>query len=202
MDLAVNNHLQLRTERVPGQTTDLWVSTDDPEKVREEIRPALPANTRIDTSADLVGRQVLGAASIALWGAAVCCLLIAIVAVSSASQSRVRWGRNDIASLRAIGLGARDQSAVLLREFGVVLGAATVLGFVAGAVVSVLTVPELARAAVDRSYLESETGLGVDWLGLGMLLLVLAMGVALVLAGLTRRVRVIASTSLPSEGHE
>lgn len=202
MDLAVNNHLQLRTERVPGQTTDLWVSTDDPEKVREEIRPALPANTRIDTSADLVGRQVLGAASIALWGAAVCCLLIAIVAVSSASQSRVRWGRNDIASLRAVGLGARDQSAVLLREFGVVLGAATVIGFVAGAVVSVLTVPELARAAVDRSYLESETGLSIDWLGLGMLLLALATGVALVLAGLTRRVRVLASTSLPSEGHE
>jgi hypothetical protein len=69
-------------------------------------------------------------------------------------------------------------------------------------VVSVLTVPELARAAVDRSYLESESGLAMDWVGWGMLLLALAAGVALILAGLSRRVRILAATSLPSEGHE
>lgn len=202
MDLAVVNHFHLRADSSTLELTDLWVKTGEPEQVRDAIRPLLPANTRVDSSADPVGRQVLGAASVALWAAALCCVLIAIVAVASASRSRLRWGRSDIASLRAIGLGARGQSAVIVRELGLVLAVATVAGLAAGALVSVLTVPELARAAVDRSYLALGTALAVDWIGLGILLGGLAVGIALILADLSRRVRVLASTSLPSEGHE
>jgi len=202
MDLAVNNHLRLRSEPVPSAMTDLWVGTDAPERVRDEIRTSLPADTLIETSTDPVGRQVLGAASIAMWAAALCCLLIAIVGVASASRSRLRWGREEFGSLRAIGLSARDQSSVIRREMGVVLAVATTTGLIAGAVVSLLTVPQLAQAAVDRAYLSGETAFSIDWSGLVMLLGALAGGIAVVLANLGRGVRVLASTSLPGTGHE
>jgi ABC-type lipoprotein release transport system permease subunit len=201
MDVALTQHLRLRTDAVPAATTDLWIAAADPERARDELRAVLPADTRIDTSTDPVGREVLGAASLALWAAAASCLLIAIVAVASASRSRVRWGRAEIGSLRAIGLSSSDQSSIVVRELGVVLGAAAVIGVVAGATVSALTVPQLARAAVDRAYLSGVTVLEVDWIGLAVLVGALTLGVAVVLLDLNRRVRTLAATSLPGEAH-
>jgi ABC-type lipoprotein release transport system permease subunit len=201
MDVALTQHLRLRTDRVPAATTDLSIAADDPERARHDLRAVLPADTRIDTSTDAVGREVLGAASLALWAAAVNCLLIAIVALASAARSRVRWGHAEIGSLRAIGLSSRDQSSIVIRELGVVLGAAAVIGMLAGATVSALTVPQLARAAVDRAYLSGVTVLEVDWVGLAVLLGLLALGVAVILLDLNRRVRALAATSLPGEAH-
>jgi len=168
----------------------------------ESIRPLLPPGVRIISSDDPVGRQVLGAASIALWVAALCCLLIALVAVGSASNSRIRWGRSDIASLRAIGLTTREQASAIVRELWLVMAVAAVAGLLAGVLVSLLTVPELARAAVDRAFLSLGTALSVDWLGLALLLGSLALGIAVVVFVLSRRVRALAASSLPSEGHE
>ncbi|MGX5681157.1 hypothetical protein [Schumannella luteola] len=202
IDLAVTNHLHLRNSQQTLELTDAWVTTDDPEGVRDELRALLPANTRIDSRADPVGRQVLGAASIALWAAAVCCVLIAIVAVGSASGSRLRWGRNDIASLRAIGLSPREQSSVLLRELGIVLGVAGAAGILAGGAVTLLTVAELARAAVDRAYLALKFSVAIDWVGWGVLLAALAAGIGLVLLSLSGRVRAIAARALPGEETE
>ena len=202
MDLSVNNHFQLRSDLVPGTTTDLWVAAEDPDRVRADIGASLPADTRIDTRTDPFGTQVLGAASVALWAAALCCVLIAIVAVASASRSRLRWGREEIGSLRAIGVGARDQSSIILRELGVVLLVATVTGLIAGAVVSVATVPQLVRAAVDRAYLSGEIALAIEWTGFIALVGVLAAGTGVVLIGLSRRVRRLASTALPGQGDQ
>lgn len=201
MDVALTQHLRLRTDRVPAATTDLWIAADDPEAAREHLRAVLPADTRIDTNTDPVGRQVLGAASLALWAAAVSCVLIALVAVASASRSRVRWGRAEIGSLRALGLSSSDQASIVVRELAVVLAAAAVIGALAGATVSALTVPQLARAAVDRAYLSGVTVLAVDWVGLAVLLGALALGVVVVLVDLSRRVRALAATSLPGEAH-
>ncbi len=202
MDIAIINHLHQRKGDDPPTSTDVWVKTDQPQQVRDALRPELPANTVISLSDDPVGRQVLGAASVALWAAALCCLLIALVAMGSASSSRLRWGRNDMASLRAIGLGAREQTGVVMREMALVLLVALVAGLAAGGLVSVLTVPLLARAAVDRAYLSLGTHLSVDWVGLALLLGALAAGIAVILADLSRRVRTIATTSLPSEENE
>lgn len=202
MDIAVVNHFHQRSKWEAPASTDLWVATDQPQEVRDAIRPLLPASSRIDSSVDPVGRQVLGAASIALWAAAVCCLLIALVAVGSASSSRLQWGRNDIASMRAIGVSQREQSGAIVREMGLVIAVATVAGGVAGVLVSVLTVPQLARAAVDRAYLALGSDLSVDWIGLGLLLGALAVGIGAILIDLSRRVRSLAARSLPSEGNE
>ena len=202
MDLTVTLHVQLRVDELPGETTDLWVATDEQTQVRDAIRPLLAANTRIDVASDPVGRQVLGAAAISLWAVALGCALVAVIAVSSAATARTRWGRGDIAALRALGVGARDQSAMLVREMLVVLAVAVATGLVAGAAVAMLTVPELARAAVDRSFLGGVTVLEIQWLALAALLAALAAGVAAVLAGLARRTRILASTLLPDEERE
>lgn len=203
-DLTVINHFHQRANPESLTLPGAWVKTDDGEKALalESIRPHLPAGVRFISSDDPVGRQVLGAASVALWVAAVCCLLIALVAVGSASSSRLRWGRGDIASLRAIGATAREQSATIVREMGLVMLIAVAAGALAGVLVSVLTVPELARAAVDRAFLSLGAGLSVDWLGLGVLLGALALGTTVIVAVLSARVRRLATTSLPSEGHE
>ena len=202
IDLAVINHFHQRASKSPPEPTDLWVTTEAPDEVRTAIRDELPANALIETSEDSIARGALGAAAIALWIAAACCVLIALVAVGAASSSRLRWGRNDIASLRAIGVSARGQSAVVLRELGLVLGVAVLAGLVAGALVCVLTVPQLASAAVDRAYVSLGAELLVEWPGLGILLGALAVGVAVILVNLARRVRSLASTVLPSEEHE
>ncbi len=202
LDLSVINHFHQRAN--PGQLTvsGLWVKAEAGAKPLETIRPMLPAGVRIIASDDPVGRQVLGAASIALWAAAICCLLIALVAAASASSSRIRWGRGDIASLRAIGASARQQSAAIVREMALVMAVAALAGLLAGALVSVLTVPELARAAVDRAFLSLGADLSVDWLGFGVLVGSLVLGIVAIVFALSRRVRSLATTSLPSEGHE
>ena len=201
MDLSVVNHFHQRASRAPAESTDLWVATTEQQPVRDLLRTVLPANAQVDLSEDPVGRQVLGAASVALWAAAVCCILFALVAVGAASRSRLRWGRGEIAALRAIGMRAREQATVVARELGVVLAVAAIAGVAAGVLVSVLTVPQLARAAVDRGGL-AVASLSVDWPGLGLLLGALALGVAVILFDFTRRVRSLASRLLPGEGDE
>ena len=97
-------------------------------------------------------------------------------------------------------MDARDQSAVIVRELLVVLGVAAIAAVVAGVLVSVLTVPQLARAAVAGAYLV--TPLSASWLGLGVLVGALIVGGAAILFDLSRRVRSLASRLLPSEEGE
>lgn len=202
MDLSAINHFHQRTSRSAPESSDLWVMTENQRQVRDTVRGILPANAQVDLRDDPGARQVLGAASTALWAAAVACLLFAVIAVASASHSRMRWGRGDIASLRALGMRAGEQSAVVVREFVVVLVVAALAGGAAGVLVSVLAVPQLARIAVDREYLTPATPLAVDWLGLSLLLGALSVGILAILMDLRRRIGSLASRLLPGAGHE
>ena len=204
MDLSAINHFHQRTSNLPAESTDLWMTTVDQQQqqVRDSVRGVVPANAQIELRDNPESRKVLGAASIALWASAAACLLFAFIAMGSASSSRIRWGRNDIAALRALGMRPAEQSAVVMREMLFVLAASLVAGAAAGALVGALTVPQLARAAVDRGYLSSSASLAVDWTGLGLLLGALVVGIAAILVDLSRRVRSLASRLLPGEGHE
>lgn len=204
MDLSAINHFHQRTSNLPAESSDLWMTTVDQQQqqVRDSVRGVVPANAQIELRDNPESRKVLGAASIALWASAAACLLFAFIAMGSASSSRIRWGRNDIAALRALGMRPAEQSAVVMREMLFVLAASLVAGAAAGALVGALTVPQLARAAVDRGYLSSSASLAVDWTGLGLLLGALVVGIAAILVDLSRRVRSLASRLLPGEGHE
>ena len=182
LDLGLVEHWQLRVSEVPGLPRDLWIDTDDPGAVSAALRPGLPANARIQTADDAAGRAVLGSAAIALWVAAAGCGLLAAVAVGAVVGAQLRSRRLDIVVLRALGLDARMQAAIRRRELLIVLAYGALVGIVAGAAVTVLTVPQLARAAVPNPYGTVPTPLGADLVGLsaglGALVLVLAVIVA------------------------
>jgi ABC-type antimicrobial peptide transport system permease subunit len=107
--------------------------------------------------------------------------------------AQLRARRLDIVVLRALGVDSRMQAAIRRRELLIVLAYGTVVGIVAGVVVSVLTIPQLARAAVPNPYGTVPTALGVDVvglaIGLGALVLVLGGIVAIYSIRVSRQAR-------------
>jgi ABC-type lipoprotein release transport system permease subunit len=198
IDIGVVQHLGLRVTEVQNQPDDLWIQTSDEAAAAAALRPELPANSTIETSTDPSGRLVLGSASVALWMAAAGCGLLAGVTVGAVVGAQLRSRRLDIAVLRALGLDSRMQAAIRRRELLIVLGYGAVLGLIAGAAVTALTVRQLARAAVPNPYDTVATPLGVDVLGLaaglGALVVVLAVIVAVYSIRVARLARSAATT--------
>lgn len=197
MDLAVIQHFQLRTTAEPADPRDLWISTSSSDEVATAIQAALPANTRIDSRLDPVGRQILGSATVALGATAAAIVLLAVIGVGSSAAARLRGGRNDVAVLRALGLSAREQGRILAAELWIVLAGGLVAGLLAGAAVAVLTIPYFARAAVTLPYLSIPTQVRVDLVGGGILLGVLCLGAALVVLTVRARVGRLVAGALP-----
>jgi ABC-type antimicrobial peptide transport system permease subunit len=152
IDLGVIQHFQLRTTEQPAQVRDVWVRSDEPEAVARAIRAFFPANAQIDTAGDSAGRQVLGSATTALWAGAVGCGILALIGVAVAARAQLRSRRGEVAVLRAVGLGSRAQAGIRARELGVVIGTGLLAGLGAGTIVALLTVPQLARAAIPAPY--------------------------------------------------
>lgn len=197
LDLTLVQHLQLRSVQVPATPRDLWLAAASPGEVKDAVRPLLPGNTRIETIADPAARQVLGSPRTVFWAAAVCFVLLSLVAVASSLRARGRWGRNDVATLRALGLSVRDQRAIPVAEFSAVLVLGLLWGAASGALVAALTVPQIVRAAVPQRY--SAIGSSVSWdvLGLAVLVVVLVAGLAVLLAGAARAVSRLARSAMP-----
>jgi ABC-type antimicrobial peptide transport system permease subunit len=145
---------------------------------------------------------VLGSAALALWAAAVCIVLLAIIGIASSARARVRSGRNDIAVLRALGLTRRDQARTFSEELLVVLVAGGIGGLLAGALVATLTIPYFARAALTLPFRAIGTGLQVDLVGLIAVLALLGAGAAIVVVGVRRRVARLVDEVLPGEESE
>jgi predicted lysophospholipase L1 biosynthesis ABC-type transport system permease subunit len=167
--------------------------------VAAALRPSLPANARFVTADDPAGRAVLGSASIALWVAAAGCGLLAAVAVGAVVGAQLRSRRLDIVVLRALGLDARMQSAIRRRELLIVLVYGAVVGVVAGAAVAMLTVPQLARAAVPNPFSTVPTPLGADVVGLAAGLGALVFVLAVIVGVYSIRVSKLARSSAAPE---
>lgn len=170
IDLGVIQHFQLRTTDEPARARDVWVRTDEPETVAHEVRALFPANAQIDTAVDAAGRQVLGSATTTLWAGAAGCGILALIGVAVAARAQLRSRRGEVAVLRAIGLGPGAQAGIRARELGVVIGTGLLAGLAAGAIVALLTVPQLARAAIPAPYPVIGTRIGIDLIGLGVAL--------------------------------
>lgn len=200
IDLAVVQHFQLRTTAEPARARDIWISASDPEAVTGEIRDAFPANASIDTAVDEAGRQVLGSAAIALWAGAAACGILALIGVAVAARSQLTSRRGEVAVLRAVGLGSADQAGIRARELGVVLGAGMLTGAIAGATVALLTVPQLARAAIPAPYPAIGTELAIDIPALGLAIGALAVSLIVVVAVSALGVSALARRALPADG--
>lgn len=202
VDLAVVQHSQLRSTETPAEPRDLWLRADSPAELRDSLRPLLPASTRIDIANDPAAFAVLGSPRTVLWAAAAASLLLALIAVVSSVQARIRWGRGDVATLRALGLGPRDQQRVPVREFGAVLALGLLWGLAAGAAVALLTVPQIARAAVPERYLSIGTSVSWDVPGLAVLVSALVVGLLALLLALARATARLARAAVPGGGVE
>ena len=200
VDLAVVQHFQLRATETPSNPRDLWLRADAPQALRESLHPLLPASARIDIADDPAALLVLGSPRIVLWVAAGASLLLALVAVIASVGARVRAGQSDVATLRALGLGVRDQQRVPVREFTAVLLVGLVWGLIAGATVALLTIPQIVRAAVPQRYGAVGTSVSWDLPTLALLVGALVIGVGVVLWGLAVATARRARTAIPGGG--
>jgi hypothetical protein len=200
MDLTVVQHLQLRVSEEPAPPRDVWVATADPEAVAQSLRSVFPANAQIVSAGDPSGRQVLGSAAIALWAGAAVCGVLALIGVAAAARAQLRSRRGEVAVLRAIGLGSGAQASIRARELAIVLGTGILAGLVAGIVVSALTVPQLARAAIPDPYPAIGTTAGLDLPALGIALGALLLALALIVAVSAAGVAALARRALPTDG--
>ncbi|CAN5285491.1 hypothetical protein BH11ACT3_BH11ACT3_15340 [soil metagenome] len=199
LDIRVVQHFQLRTTAVPAIPRDLWVQTEDQERVAAALRPIFPANAFITTAGDASGRAVLGSASIALWLSAIGCPFLAMIAIVAVTRAQSRSRVLEVVVLRTIGLGSREQSALRRREMGIVLGYGALAGLVGGAAVALLTIPQLARAAVPNPYPTIATPLRFDLIGMAAGLVIIAAVLAVIIAVYTGRVAAQSRSSLGAE---
>lgn len=179
VDLRAVNQALLHDQEVVEPPTDTWVAAADAESVAAELRRLLPASSRIDTSADAAGRSVLETGARMWWWGAAGCGLLALLALDTVARGQLRSRRGDVAVLRALGLSVRSQQRLRGRELAWTVAFGLVAGLVAGAVVTLLAVPQLARAAVPEPYPTVATSLGVDVPGLllGLVLLIGGLGI-------------------------
>jgi hypothetical protein len=199
VDLGLVLHGQLRVQEVPQSPREFWAGSADPEDAAAAIRTVVPANTLIEVTGDPAGRTVLGSAAIALWLGAGGCGVLAIITLLAVVRAQLRSRRIDVVVLRAIGLGSRDQAAVRNREQAIVLGYGLLTGLIAGGVVTALTVPELARAAVIEPFTTVPTPLGLDPVALGAGAAALVLALVAITSVYSSRVAVQARTAIGAE---
>jgi hypothetical protein len=200
MDLTVIQHYQLRISEEPARPRDVWVSTGDPEQVTEQLRTVFPANAQILSAGDPAGRQVLGSAAMALWAGSGICGILALIGVAAAARAQLRSRRGEIAVLRAIGLGSGAQASIRMRELVIVLGTGLLAGLLAGGIVSSLTVPQLARAAIPDPYPAIGTSAAIDLPALGLALGAFIVALAVIVAISGAGVAALARRAVPTEG--
>jgi hypothetical protein len=199
IDLGYVLHQRLRVKYEPDLPREFWVDTTDPDAVAAALRPQLPPNTRMQSGDDPAGRTVLGSAAVALWLGALGCLVLAIITVVAVVRAQLRSRRLDVVVLRAIGFGSRDQAGVRRRELALVLGFGALTGIVAGAAVALLTVPQLARAAVVEPYTTVPTPLLFELTGLGAGVAALVAALVVIVSVYTSRVANQARTAIGAE---
>ena len=199
IDLGYVTHEQLRMADAPDLPREFWIDTADPEATAAALRPVLPPNTRMQSAADPAGRTVLGSAANALWLGALGCLVLALIAVVAVVRAQLRSRRLDVVVLRAIGFGSRDQADVRRRELGLVLGFGALTGLVAGGAVALLTVPQLARAAIVEPYTTVPTPLEFDLIALGAGLAALLAALLVIVLVYAARVADQARTAIGAE---
>ncbi|WP_322410900.1 hypothetical protein [Microbacterium invictum] len=161
VDLTVLQLDALRAPRGVVAPSSLWVDADDPQAAALAIREVVAPGAGIVTADPAATRRIVGASVVVLWTVAAVTALLAVATMVAVAGGVRRSRRSELATLRALGLGASAQGSIRAQEWLLVIGAGVAVGLAAGAAVALLTIPELARAAVPD-----------DALGRGMALLV------------------------------
>ena len=149
--------------------------------------PNTPA--AVTTVASQSRAPLLAPAATVLWWGAGGALLLTAFALLAIAQSLAQTRRAEVAVLRALGVSASAQSRHRVGELAAVVGAAVVLGIVAGVVTAWLTAANLARAAVGDAASVTGGPLGFAWAGWWWLLGAFAVAFCGIGFAYARRVR-------------
>jgi predicted lysophospholipase L1 biosynthesis ABC-type transport system permease subunit len=187
----------LRNGSGPPRPNDLWIGSRDVDAAMAAATQVVGPGVRIDRADDPASRTILGSASVALWATAAACLALAVIAVAAAMREQQRSRRGDIAVLRALGLGSRQQGRLRRAEYFGWIGYGIAAGLLTGLATVLLTVSPFARAAVPAAHPGLGTDVAVDLVGLLTGFTLLAVAVTIVVAIAVRAVRRDATRTLP-----
>ncbi|GAA3733266.1 ABC transporter permease [Leifsonia bigeumensis] len=190
-DLNQLNDYLLRASPVVPRANQVWLSAGGPTVIDSEaLDTSLPDGATIVTPANATDNSFAAPAELALWIAAIGCLLLAVISLGAVALTVARARRGEVVVLRAVGISARQQSRSRLGEFSAIVLISVVFGLVGGLLVSALTSANLARSAVlgIPSGLQATLAFAVIP-GAGLLLigLVIMLGIAVVSASRVRR---------------
>ncbi|MBN9240553.1 MAG: hypothetical protein BGO97_12645 [Micrococcales bacterium 70-64] len=187
LDARVVESLRAKLYYDTPSPSTAWVGSDDPTAALAQLRSALPSGVTARSLTVDADRGILSSAATALWIGATGAGILAMVALVAVAGSQARSRRGEVLVLRALGVSDRELSASRRLELGSVLVVGVVVGLLAGVVVTVLTIPALARAAVPGAYGALATTVGVQPLGLGIGLAALCCAMGILLAVYGRR---------------
>ena len=122
-------------------------------------------------------------------------LALVALAASVADQRRARIA--EVGLMRALGLARRRQTALRTGELFGVVGVGAVFGVLVGAIVAMLVVPDLARAAVPGAPVSAGAQLSFALAPLGIALGVLLLGVGVIAFVQARNIGRQATFALP-----
>jgi len=178
MDLGVVRNLEMGAPAAIPAPRQLWLSASDAVAAGEAARLLLPAGSRIEDATEPAIRSALGAAVTALWITAAGASLLALVILAISVRAQRNQRRGEVAILRALGLGARDQGAIRRHETASTIAAGVLGGSAAGAAVILLTLGPFARSAIPAGSPVIATPLAFDAVGGGIALLTIVLGLA------------------------
>lgn len=200
-DLAAVDAVLLRALPDVPRVDEVWVGTDAPSTVAQAAAALAGSGTgrgavrTADTSED----PIAAPAVLVPWLAAACALLLAVPGVAAAAAALGTARRGEVAVLRALGVGPRQQARARTAELAGVAALAVVGGVLGGLVVAVAVTPSLVRATTGSLGSLQPVVLGLDVPG-GLVFLLAAVGAAAVVtADHGRRVRRQASSAAGRE---
>ncbi len=187
VDASVVAAIRARLYLVPPTPQVAWLGTSSA-GAYDAARAAAPGGVIVRSLAADPDRGILGAAATALWIGAAGAGILAVIALIAVVGAQVRSRRGEIAVLRALGVSDRTLARGRQAELAIVLLFGLVTGAAAGGVVTALTIPALARAAVPGAFVALDTAVGVQPLGFALGIAALIIAFAVVLAADGRRV--------------
>lgn len=187
VDSSVVAAIRARLYLEPPTPQLAWIGTSGP-GAYDTVRAAAPGGVIVRSLAADPDRGILGAAAAALWIGAAGAGILAVIALIAVVGAQVRSRRGEIRVLRALGVSDRALARGRQAELAIVLLLGIVTGAAAGAAVTTLTIPALARAAVPGAFEALDTPVGVQPLGLAVGIAALVFAFAVALADYGRRV--------------
>lgn len=145
VDLNALTEYIIGSSNVVPRANQVWLATSGP----ASFGSVLPDGATVVTANDAIDSTFAAPAELALWIAALGCLLLAAISLGAVALTVARARRGEVAVLRAVGISARQQSRSRFVELAAVILVSVVFGVLGGVAVSALTLPNLAHSAVQ-----------------------------------------------------